>query len=287
MALSPTPPCYLLRAFIVAYLSLATAGRLVHLGLVVSFQRVVAVREGRMMGGVAAVCLTTTAVHLLLEAATRQQLGLPHVARVPMYVWLSEGEYNPYRDNTGGTGVLLLPHAALLLATNLVILATKVRDRQKDGRRLVDRYRLAFVQSGANGRLTFSAYIILSLMLLFIIVVFPLFPRLLAASRTAHLLPPPRLACRSAPLLAGMRQLPGRHRAAPVHPPPAGPCPGRLAGREGPAGRPYGQPAARHVHHRDKRDGACGNGGELWQPAASPAGRLRADKAQNRTVIRI
>ena len=173
---------YLLRAAIVCYLSLATASRLLQLGLVISFHRVVAVRESRMMGGVAAVCLTTTAVHLLLEAATRQQLGLPHVARVAMYVWLSEGEYNPYCDNTGGTGVLLLPHVILLLVTNLAILITKVRDRGKDGRPLVDRYRRALVNSGANGRLTFSAYFILFLMLFFVIVIFPLFPRLLDTS---------------------------------------------------------------------------------------------------------
>ena len=177
---------YLLRAASVGYMSLATASRLVQLGLVVSFQRVVAVQEGRLLSLVVVSCIFTTGVHLLLEGTVRTSLGLPHISRIPMYVWLSQGECNPHISNSGGTGLLLLPHALLLLVTNLTIMVC----RQRAERALFTRYRLALVNSSANGRLTVSAYLILILILLFVIVINPLFPGLLLQQETLSSLPP-------------------------------------------------------------------------------------------------
>ena len=113
----------------VSYMSLATAGGLVQLGLVVSFQRVVAVREGRVMCGVVASCIAATTVHLALEASICHKMGLLHVGQLPGFVWLSEGKFVPRPPNTAGTGVLLIPHLIFLLITKLAVTACKLRDR--------------------------------------------------------------------------------------------------------------------------------------------------------------
>ena len=160
----------------VSYMSLATAGGLVQLGLVVSFQRVVAVREGRVMCGVVASCIAATTVHLALEASICHKMGLLHVGQLPGFVWLSEGKFVPRPPNTAGTGVLLIPHLIFLLITKLAVTACKLRDRYPCPRNRLSRYRLALATSGANGRLTWSAFIVLALVLLGVVVIVPLFP---------------------------------------------------------------------------------------------------------------
>ena len=134
---------YHMRFIFVSYMSLATAVGLVQLGLVVSFQRVVAVREGLVMVGVAGGCVTITAIHLLLEVAVRNQLGLQHVGRFPIIFWLSGGESNPYLSNQRGTSLLYLPHVAFILVTNLAILVLKLHhNRNLQSKPILTRYQL-------------------------------------------------------------------------------------------------------------------------------------------------
>ena len=166
---------YLLRALLVSYLSLATAAGLIQLGLLVSFERVVAVQEGLVMAGVAAGCVIITVAHLLLEAATRQRMELLHIGRNQDYVWLSGGNIDPFISNSKGTSFLLYPHILLLCLTNLAMSGCKLWDRLPRYRQLVTRYRFHLVTSGANGRLNCSAYTVLFLLLLGILVINPLY----------------------------------------------------------------------------------------------------------------
>ena len=151
---------YVARSAAVSYLSLATAAGLVHLGLLFSFQRVAAAREGRVMCAVSAGCLVTTAAHLLLEAACRHHRGLMHIGRWQIYIFLSEGRID--HKSGSGTGFLLLPHLILFILTNLAIGVTKFHDHCTSPGGLLARYRISQVNSGANGRLTCSAYVILA-----------------------------------------------------------------------------------------------------------------------------
>ena len=139
---------YSVRASIVSYVSLATASGLVQLGLMLSFQRVVAVREGRVMVGVAAGCVVSTAAHLLLEAAARNHLELQHVSRDSVNIWLSQGEVNPFLINQGGTGLLYLPHVFLLLLIKITILVMKLqKSSPQQANRIMSLYQLTRIES--------------------------------------------------------------------------------------------------------------------------------------------
>ena len=162
---------YATRSMMVSYMSLATLSGLVQLGLVVSFERVVALREDMVMLGVAVSCLTITVTHLLLEAAIRCKFELLHIARSQFFVWLSEGIFDPL-ENMSGTGLLFLPHCLLLLLTNFVLISLRFYDRA-----ILARYRIALATSGANGRLTISAFIVLAI-IIGVALLFPLFKEL-------------------------------------------------------------------------------------------------------------
>ena len=149
------------------------AAGLVQLGLVVSFERVVAIREGRVMAVVVACCLTTTAVHLLMEAATREHRQLRHVGRFQVYSWLSQDQFDPFL-NTAGTSRLLIPHFSLLFLTKATVTCAKLRAEGSVSGSLMSRYQLARIFSGANGRLTCSAYTALAFMLFTVLVINPL-----------------------------------------------------------------------------------------------------------------
>ena len=166
---------YLVLSEMVSYMNLATAGGLVQLGLMASFERVVAVREGLVMAGVAVGCISTTTVHLLLEAISRHKLGLLHLGQLPGYIWLSGGKIDP---NTAGIGSLhlLIPHLVLLLLTKLAVTACQLLDRFHCPRTLVTRYRLSLATSGANGKLTWSAINVLAFVVLGKVAIVPLNP---------------------------------------------------------------------------------------------------------------
>ena len=167
---------YITRSMMVSYMSLATLSGLVQLGLVVTFERVVALREDLVMFGVAVSCLTITAAHLLLEAAIRCKFELLHIARSQFFVWLSEGIFDPL-VNKSGTGLLFLPHCLLLLLTNFVLISLRLYDRYPTPRAILTRYRIALANSGANGRLTISALIVLAI-IIGVALLYPIFKEL-------------------------------------------------------------------------------------------------------------
>ena len=176
---------YITRSLIVSYLSLATAGGLVQLGLVVRFERLVAVREELVMYVVTVGCFIITAAHLLLEAVTRYKLGLLHIPRTRVIIWLSQGMCDPTMLNKSGSGFLILPHVMLFFLSKLTLMFLKLHDRYPSPDAIVARYRLAIATSGANGRLTFSAYTILAIFIVMCII-FPLLPEL-DATDSEHL----------------------------------------------------------------------------------------------------
>ena len=166
---------YMLRSLVISYMSLATAGRLVQLGMVVSFERVVSLQEGWVMFLVAASCLTTTAIHLLLEAVSRHQMDQLHIGRWPSFTFLSGGKYDPSSLNIPHTGEIGIPHLILFILVYLAVAACKLRDATA----LLARYRFALIQSGANGRLTCSALSVLAVFMFIIMVINWMFPTLL------------------------------------------------------------------------------------------------------------
>ena len=170
---------YIVRAAVVSYTSLATGSRLVQLGLQVSFQRVVALREGRLLVVVVATCFTTTAAHLLLEAFIRHQRKVQHLGlqQQAVYVWFSKGQLDLPTENLHNTGPLLLPHLLVLILSYLTTAVNKIRD---NFRTFLARYRLALVNNGANGRVHYSAFSILMVTMFFMTVFIPLFPRLIS-----------------------------------------------------------------------------------------------------------
>ena len=119
---------YVIRSMLVSFISLATVCGLVQLGLLVSFERVVAMREDRVMAGVAAGCGLITMVHFLVEAVTRNQMGLWHISRSSFFVWL-QGRINPTIINKSGTGFLILPNLFFLVLTNIAVFIYKFRHR--------------------------------------------------------------------------------------------------------------------------------------------------------------
>ena len=120
---------YVIRSMLVSFISLATVCGLVQLGLLVSFERVVGLREERVMTGVAAGCVIITMVHFLVEAVTRNQMGLWHISRSSYFFWLAQGKINPTTLNKSGTGFLILPHLILLILTNIAVFVFKFRHR--------------------------------------------------------------------------------------------------------------------------------------------------------------
>lgn len=120
---------YIIRSIVVSYISLATACGLVQLGLLVSFEWVVGLREERVVAGVAAGTLIITMVHFLVEAVTRNQMGLWHISRSSYFFWLAKGKINPSTLNKSGTGFLILPHLIFLILINIAVFVFKFRHR--------------------------------------------------------------------------------------------------------------------------------------------------------------